>query len=107
MQQKSKVFVSEHFGLQVQMSGCNIYQFETAQTDFIETFESKTQALARQCFHFQDTSFLPTQQRPSRALTESSADQFYLILQLNFQKLVLVFQFLFTLFLSKPKNPNL
>ncbi|CAL6063126.1 Hypothetical_protein [Hexamita inflata] len=27
---------------------------ETAQTDFIETFESETQALARQCFHFQN-----------------------------------------------------
>ncbi|CAL6076025.1 Hypothetical_protein [Hexamita inflata] len=38
---------------------------------------------------------MPTQQRPSRALTESSADQFYLICQLNFQKLVLASQFLF------------
>ncbi|CAL6074114.1 Hypothetical_protein [Hexamita inflata] len=51
-----------------------IYSFhflETAQTDFIETFESKTWALARQCFHFQNglnPSFMPTQQRPSRAL---------------------------------------
>ncbi|CAL5974074.1 Hypothetical_protein [Hexamita inflata] len=76
-----------------------IYHFlETAQTDFIETFESKTQALARQCFHFQNglnPSFMPTQQRPSMAITESSADQFYLIRQLNFQKLVLASQFLF------------
>ncbi|CAL6068172.1 Hypothetical_protein [Hexamita inflata] len=76
-----------------------IYHFlETAQTDFIETFESKTQALARQCFHFQNglnPSFVPTQQRPNRALTESSADQFYLIRQLNLQKLVLASQFLF------------
>ncbi|CAL6074746.1 Hypothetical_protein [Hexamita inflata] len=38
---------------------------------------------------------MPTQQRPNRALTESSADQFYLIRQLNFQKLVLASQFLF------------
>ncbi|CAL6056195.1 Hypothetical_protein [Hexamita inflata] len=38
---------------------------------------------------------MPTQQRPSRALTESSADQFYLIRLLNFQKLVLASQFLF------------
>ncbi|CAL6094068.1 Hypothetical_protein [Hexamita inflata] len=71
---------------------------ETAQTDFIETFESKTKALARQCFHFQNglnPSFMPTQQRPNRALTESSADQFYRIRQLNFQKLVLASQFLF------------
>ncbi|CAL6024024.1 Hypothetical_protein [Hexamita inflata] len=30
---------------------------------------------------------MPTQQRSNRALTESSADQFYLIRQLNFQKL--------------------
>ncbi|CAL6008746.1 Hypothetical_protein [Hexamita inflata] len=70
---------------------------ETAQTDFIETFESKTLALARQCFHFQNRlsqSFMPTQQRPSRALTESLADQFHLIRQLTFQKLVLA-QFLF------------
>ncbi|CAL5998860.1 Hypothetical_protein [Hexamita inflata] len=69
-----------------------------AQTDFIETFERKTQALARQCFHFQNglnPSFMPTQQRPNRALTESSADQFYLIRQLNFQKLVLASQFLY------------
>ncbi|CAL5978980.1 Hypothetical_protein [Hexamita inflata] len=37
------------------------------------------------------TSTVPvlTQQRPNRALTESSADQFYLIRQLNFQKLLL------------------
>ncbi|CAL6036978.1 Hypothetical_protein [Hexamita inflata] len=34
---------------------------------------------------------MPTQQGPNRALTESSADQFYL----NFQKLVLASQFLF------------
>ncbi|CAL6045217.1 Hypothetical_protein [Hexamita inflata] len=76
-----------------------IYHFlETAQTDFIETFESKTQALARPYLHFQNglnPSFMPTQQRPNRALTESSADQFYLIRQLNFQKLVLASQFLF------------
>ncbi|CAL6083068.1 Hypothetical_protein [Hexamita inflata] len=75
-----------------------IYHFlETAQTDFIETFESETQALARQCFHFQNglnQSFMPTQQRPHRVLTESSADQFYLIRQLTFQKLVLESQFL-------------
>ncbi|CAL5975898.1 Hypothetical_protein [Hexamita inflata] len=74
------------------------HSLETAQTDFIESFESKTQALARQCFHFQNglnPSFMPTQQRPNRALTESSADQFYLIRQLNFQKLVLASQFLF------------
>ncbi|CAL5991981.1 Hypothetical_protein [Hexamita inflata] len=38
---------------------------------------------------------MPTQQGPNRALTESSADQFYLIRQLNFQKLVLASQFLF------------
>ncbi|CAL5981361.1 Hypothetical_protein [Hexamita inflata] len=38
---------------------------------------------------------MPTQQRLSRALTESLADQFHLIRQLNFQKLVLAFQFLF------------
>ncbi|CAL5991929.1 Conserved_hypothetical protein [Hexamita inflata] len=38
---------------------------------------------------------MPTQQRPNRALTESSADQFDLIRQLNFQKLVLASQFLF------------
>ncbi|CAL5985316.1 Hypothetical_protein [Hexamita inflata] len=38
---------------------------------------------------------MPTQQRPNRVLTESSADQFYLIRQLNFQKLVLASQFLF------------
>ncbi|CAL6005916.1 Hypothetical_protein [Hexamita inflata] len=72
--------------------------FETAQTDFIETFESKTQALARPYFHFQNEfkqSFMPTQQRPNRVLTESSADQFYLIRQLNLQKLVLASQFLF------------
>ncbi|CAL6039373.1 Hypothetical_protein [Hexamita inflata] len=37
---------------------------------------------------------MPTQQKPNRALTESSADQFYLIRQLNFQKLVLASQFL-------------
>ncbi|CAL5988408.1 Hypothetical_protein [Hexamita inflata] len=37
---------------------------------------------------------MPTQQRPSRALTESLADQFHLIRQLTFQKLVLA-QFLF------------
>ncbi|CAL6053190.1 Hypothetical_protein [Hexamita inflata] len=58
---------------------------ETAQTDFIETFKSKTKTLARQCFHFQNglnPSFTPTQQRPDRVLTESSADQFYLIRQL-------------------------
>ncbi|CAL6100521.1 Hypothetical_protein [Hexamita inflata] len=64
----------------------------------METFESKTQALARQCFHFQNglnPSFVPTQQKPNRALTESSADQFYLIRQLNFQKLDLASQFLF------------
>ncbi|CAL6085614.1 Hypothetical_protein [Hexamita inflata] len=34
-------------------------------------------------------SFMPTQQRPNRALTESLADQFHLIRQLTFQKLVL------------------
>ncbi|CAL6043679.1 Hypothetical_protein [Hexamita inflata] len=79
---------------------CVLYSFhflETAQTDFIETFESKTWALARQCFHFQNglnPSFMPTQQRPSRALTESLADQFQLIRQLTFKKLVLA-QFLF------------
>ncbi|CAL6062239.1 Hypothetical_protein [Hexamita inflata] len=39
-------------------------------------------------------SFMSTQQRPSRALTESLADQFHLIRQLTFQKLVLA-QFLF------------
>ncbi|CAL6001059.1 Hypothetical_protein [Hexamita inflata] len=38
---------------------------------------------------------MPTQQRPNRVLTESSADQFYLIRQLYFQKLVLASQFLF------------
>ncbi|CAL5970240.1 Hypothetical_protein [Hexamita inflata] len=38
---------------------------------------------------------MPTQQRPNRVLTESSADQFYLIRQLHFQKLVLASQFLF------------
>ncbi|CAL6011455.1 Hypothetical_protein [Hexamita inflata] len=40
-------------------------------------------------------SFMPTQQRPSRALTELLADQFYLIRQLTFKKLVLTSQFLF------------
>ncbi|CAL6036200.1 Hypothetical_protein [Hexamita inflata] len=40
-------------------------------------------------------SFMPTQQRPNRALTESLADQFHLIRQLTFQKLVLASQFLF------------
>ncbi|CAL6102196.1 Hypothetical_protein [Hexamita inflata] len=67
-------------------------QLETAQTDFIETFESKTWALARQCFYFQNglnPSFVPTRQRPNRALTELLADQFYLIRQLNFQKLAI------------------
>ncbi|CAL6111833.1 Hypothetical_protein [Hexamita inflata] len=38
---------------------------------------------------------MPTQQGPNRALTESSADQFHLIRQLNFKKLVLASQFLF------------
>ncbi|CAL5995617.1 Hypothetical_protein [Hexamita inflata] len=38
---------------------------------------------------------MPTQQRPSRALTESLADQFHLIRQLSFQKLFLASQFLF------------
>ncbi|CAL6077016.1 Hypothetical_protein [Hexamita inflata] len=38
---------------------------------------------------------MPTQQRPSRALTESLADQFHLIRQLTFQKLFLASQFLF------------
>ncbi|CAL6017020.1 Hypothetical_protein [Hexamita inflata] len=38
---------------------------------------------------------MPTQQRPNRAITESLADQFHLIRQLSFQKLVLAFQFLF------------
>ncbi|CAL5981173.1 Hypothetical_protein [Hexamita inflata] len=37
---------------------------------------------------------MSTQQRPSRALTESLADQFHLIRQLTFKKLVLA-QFLF------------
>ncbi|CAL6070842.1 Hypothetical_protein [Hexamita inflata] len=76
-----------------------IYHFlETVQTDFIEAFESDIQALARQCFHFQNglnPSFMPTQQRPSRALTELLADQFHLIRQLTFQKLVLASQFRF------------
>ncbi|CAL6037364.1 Hypothetical_protein [Hexamita inflata] len=80
-----------------QQFSLSIYSFhflETAQTDFIETFESKTWALARQCFHFQNglnPSFMPTQQRPSRALTESLADQFHLIRQLTFKKLVFVY----------------
>ncbi|CAL5986918.1 Hypothetical_protein [Hexamita inflata] len=39
-------------------------------------------------------SFMPTQQRPNMALTESLAEQFHLIRQLTFQKLVLA-QFLF------------
>ncbi|CAL6067498.1 Hypothetical_protein [Hexamita inflata] len=38
---------------------------------------------------------MPTQQRPSRALTESLADQFHLIRQLTFKKLFLASQFLF------------
>ncbi|CAL6009425.1 Hypothetical_protein [Hexamita inflata] len=38
---------------------------------------------------------MPTQQRPRRALTESLADQFYLIPQHYLQKLVLASQFLF------------
>ncbi|CAL6106679.1 Hypothetical_protein [Hexamita inflata] len=38
---------------------------------------------------------MPTQQRPNRALTELLADQFHLIRQLTFQKLVLASQFLF------------
>ncbi|CAL6034949.1 Hypothetical_protein [Hexamita inflata] len=53
-------------------------------------------ALACQCFHFQNglnPSFMPTQQRPSRALTESLADQFHMIRQLNFKKLVLASRF--------------
>ncbi|CAL6022738.1 Hypothetical_protein [Hexamita inflata] len=77
----------------------HIYHFlETAQTNDCETFESKTLALARQCFHFQNglnPSFMPTQQRPNRALTESLADQLHLIRQLDFQKLVLASQFRF------------
>ncbi|CAL6038580.1 Hypothetical_protein [Hexamita inflata] len=40
-------------------------------------------------------SFMPTQQRPNRALTESLADQFHLIRQLTFKKLVLASQFHF------------
>ncbi|CAL6058160.1 Hypothetical_protein [Hexamita inflata] len=40
-------------------------------------------------------SFMPTQQRPNRVLTESLADQFHLIRQLTFQKQVLASQFLF------------
>ncbi|CAL6085825.1 Hypothetical_protein [Hexamita inflata] len=74
-----------------------IYSFhflETAQTDFIETFESKTWALARQCFHLQNglnPSFMPTQQRPNRALTESLADQFQLTV---FQKIIIFSYFL-------------
>ncbi|CAL6074260.1 Hypothetical_protein [Hexamita inflata] len=38
---------------------------------------------------------MPTQQRPSRTLTELLADQFHLIRQLTFKKLVLASQFLF------------
>ncbi|CAL6040974.1 Hypothetical_protein [Hexamita inflata] len=38
---------------------------------------------------------MPTQQRPNRALTELLANQFHLIRQLTFQKLVLASQFLF------------
>ncbi|CAL6035009.1 Hypothetical_protein [Hexamita inflata] len=55
-------------------------------------------ALACQCFHLQNKlspSFMPTQQRPNRTLTESLADRFHLIRQLTFQKLVLASQFLF------------
>ncbi|CAL5990653.1 Hypothetical_protein [Hexamita inflata] len=81
---------------QVNIIIIQIYKFTvisyiySAQTDFIETFESETQALARQCFLFQNglnTPFMPTQQRPSRVLTELSTDQFYMIRQLNFQKM--------------------
>ncbi|CAL6026698.1 Hypothetical_protein [Hexamita inflata] len=39
--------------------------------------------------------FCPLSKDPNRVLTESSADQFYLIRQLHFQKLVLASQFLF------------
>ncbi|CAL6057517.1 Hypothetical_protein [Hexamita inflata] len=93
------IFIS-YFQLYTQLIQIYIYIYhflETAQTNDCETFESKTWALARQCFHFQNglnPSFMPTQQRPSRALTESLADQFHLIRQLTFQKLVLA-QFLF------------
>ncbi|CAL6055646.1 Hypothetical_protein [Hexamita inflata] len=75
-----------------------IRQVKCFKTNDCATFESKTQALARQCFHFQNglnPSFMPTQQRPNRALTELLANQFYLIRQLTFQKLVLASQFLF------------
>ncbi|CAL6061022.1 Hypothetical_protein [Hexamita inflata] len=45
-----------------------IYHFlETAQTNDCETFESKTWALARQCFHFQtglNPSFMPLSEDP-------------------------------------------
>ncbi|CAL6074267.1 Hypothetical_protein [Hexamita inflata] len=44
---------------------------------------------------------MPTQQRPSRTLTELLADQFHLIRQLTFQKLVLASQFLF----ARPIGP--
>ncbi|CAL6020454.1 Hypothetical_protein [Hexamita inflata] len=64
----------------------------------LRLLKAKTQVLARQCFHFQNglnPSFMPTQQRPSMALTESLTDQFYLIRQLTFKKLVLASQFFF------------
>ncbi|CAL6002202.1 Hypothetical_protein [Hexamita inflata] len=48
-------------------------------------------------------SFMPTQQRPNRALTESLADQFHLIRQLTFQKLVLA-QFLFARYFLRTRG---
>ncbi|CAL5977686.1 Hypothetical_protein [Hexamita inflata] len=67
------ILTKQYFLIQNNVQYIYIYNFiETAQTDFIETFESETRALARQCFHFQNglnPSFMPTQQRPNRALT--------------------------------------
>ncbi|CAL6041192.1 Hypothetical_protein [Hexamita inflata] len=52
-------------------------------------------------------SFMPTQQRPNRALTESLADQFHLIRQLTFQKLVLASQFRFARFRIEKKQSGI
>ncbi|CAL6095520.1 Hypothetical_protein [Hexamita inflata] len=71
-----------------------------------ETFESKTWALAHQCFHFQNglnPSFMPTQQRPSRALTELLADQFQLIRYI-LQPIYYIYMLLFIIVLCQPLN---
>ncbi|CAL6066272.1 Hypothetical_protein [Hexamita inflata] len=72
-----------------------------------ETFERETLALAHRCFHYQKSfqnglspSFMPTQQRPNRALTEPLANQFHLICQHSFQTGSRFFVSLCSLFLS-------